>query len=928
MKRFIYIFVALLSVAVFSLSFVTPRHASADSFNQNNIIDDAVFDNANSMSAGQIDSWLNTNFPSSCISTNNGFSSPDPIGYNPSQGFLYGGNVSAGQVIYDASQAYGINPQVLISTLQKESSVVSGDASYHCAYMNTAMGYGCPDSGSCPTDPATMSGFSKQVIHAAWLFKFGEQRSEGNTGWAVIKGGWDNSDDPPTCYGGPMTQGTLSRGCGQAATYYDGYTTIDGTAVHMDDGATAALYWYTPHFSGNQHFFSIFTGWFGSTTNSSLKYSVIQDPSANALYLQTSAGKYYLPSYAIMHDWGLDTLPVQQVSEAYFNSLPTHGWVGHLLSDDWGNLFIVENQTLHYVRQSDYLSLLNLSAGDAVQSLGLTRSMPSTTWLGRFAQDSSQPNGQIWLLDKGQKHAIADANMLYEWGYTPDQLTTLSTSYLSGLTTGSPVTQYASAGSANYVVDTGRKLSFGNGDIQNAYYGSTSPVSYDASTLSFLPTNAATVFGVNSANGQWFMLEAGKKHYISSGDLAQQWGKTGSTPLSGLSPAFLAALPDGGNLAYVVQTASPSQEWIVDGTKHYVSSSSVAQAWLASGVSPPTYSSQSLDLLSQGADATTTINVPGSPYTYTMDAGTKHYLMSSAAKSAWGGTVMSVSSALMNNVPEGSFLNYLAKDSSGQAYLVMNGTEYPISSSYYDAWGVNSSTPVMASATLSRYTLSNTTLQAFIKIGSTSYIMSGGNKVPLTKFIDAYQPASHNPATLPSDYFPTASDATYLVQSTDTGNSTVWLMVNGKKIQLSFEQAVSFGYISRGVQPTELSPTTLSTISDDSQQGSLLIQKSGSGIKFLNFGYALGFPDGATLTNTVGASNPILVVDDATFDAIPLAGNTSRIVKDDAGNLYYMDSGQRRWVTSWAAMKPYTNIPITYLYGTTMALIPQGSPIN
>jgi hypothetical protein len=64
-----------------------------------------------------------------------------------------------------------------------------------------------------------------------------------------------------------MTQGTFSRGCSQAAAYYDGYTTIDGTAVHMDSGSTAALYWYTPHFSGNQSFINIFQGWFGNTVS-------------------------------------------------------------------------------------------------------------------------------------------------------------------------------------------------------------------------------------------------------------------------------------------------------------------------------------------------------------------------------------------------------------------------------------------------------------------------------------------------------------------------------------------------------------------------------------------------------------------------------------------------------------------------------------
>lgn len=274
-----------------------PSLAAADSFNQNNIINDLVFDNTSTMNAGQIDAFLN-NFPGSCISLNNGFKTIDPTGYNPSQGYIFGGYVSAGQAIYDAAQAYGINPQVLLTTLEKEQSLVTGQNNF-AGYCNNgdqnkyaaAVGYGCPDSGTTysytgldlyqrngttVTDTGTTcvnsslkAGFSQQLIRAAWLFKFGEQRSKGNIGWAVIKGSWNNSDDPQSCYGGPMTQGTYARCPSGGSAYYDGYTTIDGTSVHMDDGATASLYWYTPHFSGNQSFFNLFTGWFGSTYISS-----------------------------------------------------------------------------------------------------------------------------------------------------------------------------------------------------------------------------------------------------------------------------------------------------------------------------------------------------------------------------------------------------------------------------------------------------------------------------------------------------------------------------------------------------------------------------------------------------------------------------------------------------------------------------------
>lgn len=285
----------LLIAAAIPLSFAPLISVSALDINKNNIIDDAIFDNTSSMTAGQIDSFLN-GFSNSCISPNSGFAALEPTGYSPSGGFTYGGYVTAGQVISVAANTYGLNPQVLLTTLQKEQSLVTGGAGFcENGDMNkyaAAVGYGCPDSGTTysytglslyrrngnvvssvgPTcvNSAAKAGFSQQVIRGAWLLKFGQQRSKGNVSWAVVKGNWDNSDDPPTCYGGPMTQGAYKRCQTGSTVYYDGYTTIDSQSVHMDTGATAALYWYTPHFSGNQNFDTIFTQWFGSLFGGSI----------------------------------------------------------------------------------------------------------------------------------------------------------------------------------------------------------------------------------------------------------------------------------------------------------------------------------------------------------------------------------------------------------------------------------------------------------------------------------------------------------------------------------------------------------------------------------------------------------------------------------------------------------------------------------
>src|SRR5437868_2046307 len=83
-------------------------HAHA-AFDPNRLIDDAVFSNSGSMSASQIDNFLNS-FPYSCISTNSGFAARIPSGYSPSAGFTYGDFASAGNVIARSAQVYGLNP--------------------------------------------------------------------------------------------------------------------------------------------------------------------------------------------------------------------------------------------------------------------------------------------------------------------------------------------------------------------------------------------------------------------------------------------------------------------------------------------------------------------------------------------------------------------------------------------------------------------------------------------------------------------------------------------------------------------------------------------------------------------------------------------------------------------------------------------------
>lgn len=229
--------------------------ASPDSaiaaFNKNNVISDNVFERYSTMRTGDIQTFFNQ-FPNSCLKN---YEAAYPNGYDS-----YGDKVSAAKVIKRAAKIYGINPQVIIATLQKESSLVTGNDGCASWRYKSAMGMACPDGGECPAPG--YGGFSRQVTKGAWLLKFGKERANGNVNWEADDG---VGGDYNVSYGGPMTEGCHQRNIDSPVVCYDGLTTIDSESVYITSGATGSFYNYTPHLHGNQLFVSIFEDWFGPT---------------------------------------------------------------------------------------------------------------------------------------------------------------------------------------------------------------------------------------------------------------------------------------------------------------------------------------------------------------------------------------------------------------------------------------------------------------------------------------------------------------------------------------------------------------------------------------------------------------------------------------------------------------------------------------
>jgi hypothetical protein len=230
------------------------KAAAATDYTQSHLMDDAIFDNVNSMSEQQIRDFINAR-PNTCLTkVGAGFGGgaiyPEPITY-----WQYGNNVDAARVIYNAAHYNDINPQVISATLQMELTLftvtdcLDGNG---VARLPKAMGQGCPDGGACP-QPA-YAGFHQQVMKGAWQLKFNKERANGNVNWG---------DNGSIVYGGPWTAGNRAACATCSSIFRDGYWSLDGQNVLMETGATAAFYRYTPHLG--QALPGIFENWFGPT---------------------------------------------------------------------------------------------------------------------------------------------------------------------------------------------------------------------------------------------------------------------------------------------------------------------------------------------------------------------------------------------------------------------------------------------------------------------------------------------------------------------------------------------------------------------------------------------------------------------------------------------------------------------------------------
>jgi hypothetical protein len=164
---------------------------------------------------------------------------------------------TAAELIWDASQASGLNPQVILVMLNKEQGLVTTaqctDSNVLQRELNHAMGFACPDGSGCGN---LFPGFYYQL--------FGNVDTDGNKYLGATKSLMRSFNTPggrgPNLNGAPAQVGDQVA-LGNTLGGYDGIASQQ--TVTIGNRATAALYRYTPHvFNGNYNFWNFFTSWF------------------------------------------------------------------------------------------------------------------------------------------------------------------------------------------------------------------------------------------------------------------------------------------------------------------------------------------------------------------------------------------------------------------------------------------------------------------------------------------------------------------------------------------------------------------------------------------------------------------------------------------------------------------------------------------
>lgn len=907
------------------------------------IIDDAIFYNKSSMTTNQIQQFLNAKVPTCDSQGTQPYGGTTRAAYSQAHGVTLpliclkdyqenptthannlngnpvpSGAESAASIIWDASQDYNINPEVLIVLLQKEQGLVTDDWPWPYQYQS-ATGYGCPDSSGCDSQ---YYGFYNQVMNAARQFRL-----------------YANN---PNSYNYVPFQNNF--------ILYNPNTACGGSNVYIQNEATASLYNYTPYqpnqaalndlygsgdscsSHGNRNFWTYFNDWFGMSLGDGFALVKSDDPNDLRQWVIYGTIKQYVPDSQTIYAWGLQNVPLGTMSGATLGSISTGPNLDRLMRINGGSVLYFVDAGHRYRVPTNLFDAWNFG-GVTISSVSAgLGNLPSDA--GYLSDEVKDPaSSDIYMMDGGgggptiiRKFASEDVRLA--WDGNNASYNTISTDYWNVIK------------NAIGTALTGTKISYGGSEFQSIqgyrfdqpasvaplYPGAAQPVSL--ATYNRLAPAGPMSHMIRSASGPTvYMMDAGTKHQVLWPDLLSAW-TTPSTRIIIVNDAYLNLLTAGSAVNTYFASVS-GQMYIVDGGQKTTVPSALNTAY-SNVTTPFTASSTLMGLFpTNSAQATGFIKGRNSPAIYLLDnSGKLRHLEWADKVSSWGGYnngITTVSDSIMSSFSTTTSPQIFVTDGTTN-YVLDNGQKYSVSSTVKSQWGLG--TPqTFTDGTLSRLP-NGGTLGSDFRAGNGYFIVRGGASYGTADVLiaDAWglmdpSKPTYTPAIL--GLLPNYMLTRY-VASNQSGDSRTFLVDNGQWYNLPAAAQANLGVAGQpkmALDPAN-APNTItdwtSSIVKNNQNLYFVIDSGGRWV-FTNQSIQDHW------TNFEQLNVP--VVTNGFINSFVVRGSLERAVKGSGPSVYSAEDGTKRHIlypdTYNRLYAPYVQVGDALLN-----TLPDGSPIN
>jgi hypothetical protein len=379
-------FIAFLTIFILLLGPVKINPASALEFTPNEIIANADLLEYDSMDAAGIQEFLEIQ---------------KGILKNLRIADRFGIERSAAEIIYNAAQAYKINPKWILTTLQKEQSLITNPSPSQYN-LDWAMGYAVCDSCSVD-DPQVQlfKGFGTQVDRATWRMRYY----------------FDNPQE-------------FNFQVGQLYL-------VDNKDVLIYNQATANLYNYTPHLHGNYNYWLIWNRWFSKIY-----------PDGTLLKQEGIAGTWLIENGKRRAIWSKAALvsrfgdaKIIEVSrndlQRYEEGYPIKYVNYSLLRSPSGQIYLTVNNEKKIIESAEVFKSIGYNPEEVIDVTdeelayyqdGRNITLSSLYPQGALLQDKK--TGGVYYVEDGIKYPILDKSIL-QTNYKQYKLTVVSQEELS-----------------------------------------------------------------------------------------------------------------------------------------------------------------------------------------------------------------------------------------------------------------------------------------------------------------------------------------------------------------------------------------------------------------------------------------------------------------------------------------------------------------